>query len=67
MRKSAYFGTGSRPEVAARLLAGSPPRETQTRIFGILLSGREQGRKLAILSLLMPAERSPKPSTTDEA
>jgi len=50
MRKSAYFGTGSRPEVAARLLAGSTPRETHTRIFAILLPGRGQGRKLIILT-----------------
>lgn len=61
MRKSAYFGTGARPEVAARLLADSTPRETQNRIFAILLTCREKERKLVILSPflpLIPAERT---------
>ena len=42
MRESAYFGTGSQPEVAARLLADFTPRKTIVVIAAAQIGARIQ-------------------------
>src|SRR6516164_1125100 len=61
MRESAYFGTGSQPEVAARLLADFTPRKTIVVTAAARIGSRIQNFALYLLkaSPFNPARSGP--------